>query len=322
MTALLSLSSVISILIYSLAFALCFMMYGKTGKKRFQYAGTAMFVAVFSSVSSVGLALLGFGYSTHALVFAIILAVNIIEIYLFAKIVYNVFDRAISAAFYIWLCVIIMINGFVSPFPVDLALWTFLAFNISVVILGIFYWESLVRETDGDRQQEAGKYNRVILALVICAIAVLAYSITNLSLFQKVPSRNFMDAAYLLSGLIAAGWLIHFCQQEYEFYTDCSLKEALRAQQEIPENPVNLLASEEIVEGPVDQMEKIRMSYDLTEREAEILQLILSGKSNQEISEALYITVGTVKAHVHSIFGKLEVSRRSQLISRFMELDV
>ena len=55
--------------------------------------------------------------------------------------------------------------------------------------------------------------------------------------------------------------------------------------------------------------------------EREILQLILSGKSNQEISDMLFITVGTVKAHVHSIFGKLDVTRRSQLITRFLDYD-
>lgn len=33
----------------------------------------------------------------------------------------------------------------------------------------------------------------------------------------------------------------------------------------------------------------------------------------------LYITVGTVKAHVHSAFGKREISRRDQAITRFFE---
>ena len=64
-------------------------------------------------------------------------------------------------------------------------------------------------------------------------------------------------------------------------------------------------------------MPDLRAQYELTEREAEILRLILAGKSNQEISEDLFITVGTVKAHIHSIFGKLDVSKRSQLITKF-----
>lgn len=50
----------------------------------------------------------------------------------------------------------------------------------------------------------------------------------------------------------------------------------------------------------------------LTDRELEILQLIASGKSNQEIADALFITVKTVKSHLTNIFGKLEVEDRTQ----------
>ena len=33
----------------------------------------------------------------------------------------------------------------------------------------------------------------------------------------------------------------------------------------------------------------------------------------------LYITIGTVKAHIHSIFGKLEIARRGQLLTCYMD---
>jgi DNA-binding NarL/FixJ family response regulator len=51
-------------------------------------------------------------------------------------------------------------------------------------------------------------------------------------------------------------------------------------------------------------------SYDLTPREAEVLDLIGEGLSNQEIADRLVIEVGTVKNHVHSILQKLEVDSR------------
>jgi DNA-binding NarL/FixJ family response regulator len=57
--------------------------------------------------------------------------------------------------------------------------------------------------------------------------------------------------------------------------------------------------------------------YNLTNRESEILHYLLVDKTNQEISTDLFITVGTVKAHVHKIFEKTEVDRRSQLICKF-----
>ncbi|MBW4582931.1 MAG: response regulator transcription factor [Tildeniella nuda ZEHNDER 1965/U140] len=50
----------------------------------------------------------------------------------------------------------------------------------------------------------------------------------------------------------------------------------------------------------------------LTPREQEILALVASGKSNQEIAELLYITSGTVRVHVHAILNKLDVRDRTQ----------
>lgn len=52
----------------------------------------------------------------------------------------------------------------------------------------------------------------------------------------------------------------------------------------------------------------------LTRREQEILALIAAGRSNQEIAEALYITPGTVRVHVHSILKKLEARDRTQAV--------
>lgn len=50
----------------------------------------------------------------------------------------------------------------------------------------------------------------------------------------------------------------------------------------------------------------------LTKREQEILALVAAGKSNQEISQKLYIAPGTVRVHVHAILQKLEVRDRTQ----------
>jgi two-component system, NarL family, response regulator LiaR len=49
----------------------------------------------------------------------------------------------------------------------------------------------------------------------------------------------------------------------------------------------------------------------LTPREMEVLALIEKGCSNQEIADRLFIEVGTVKNHVHSILEKLEVGNRN-----------
>jgi DNA-binding NarL/FixJ family response regulator len=50
----------------------------------------------------------------------------------------------------------------------------------------------------------------------------------------------------------------------------------------------------------------------LTERELAILRLLGSGRTNREISEQLFISVGTVKNHISAILSKLDVRDRTQ----------
>jgi LuxR family transcriptional regulator, maltose regulon positive regulatory protein len=60
----------------------------------------------------------------------------------------------------------------------------------------------------------------------------------------------------------------------------------------------------------------------LSEREKAVLQLIAEGLSNQEIAERLIVTVNTVKTHINNIFGKLNVTSRTQAIARAREFNL
>ena len=52
--------------------------------------------------------------------------------------------------------------------------------------------------------------------------------------------------------------------------------------------------------------------FNLTEREVKILELLVKGYSNKEISNTIYISVDTVKAHLKHIFDKLGVDCRTK----------
>jgi LuxR family maltose regulon positive regulatory protein len=58
----------------------------------------------------------------------------------------------------------------------------------------------------------------------------------------------------------------------------------------------------------------------LSERELEVLGLLAEGLSNQEIANRLFVSVGTVKTHVHHICSKLGVGSRTQAAARAREL--
>ena len=68
-----------------------------------------------------------------------------------------------------------------------------------------------------------------------------------------------------------------------------------------------------------DIVRQIKTLDPLTVREQEVLQLILSGKSNREIAGALFISESTVKTHARNIFSKYDVGSRAELISTLLK---
>lgn len=64
------------------------------------------------------------------------------------------------------------------------------------------------------------------------------------------------------------------------------------------------------------EYEQVLEADPLTDREMEVLELIVDGCSNAAIAEELYITVGTVKTHVRNILSKLCAADRTQAAVR------
>lgn len=58
----------------------------------------------------------------------------------------------------------------------------------------------------------------------------------------------------------------------------------------------------------------------LSKREYEVLNGIVSGLSNKEIGEKLFLSESTIKTHVSNLFVKLNVKRRTQVIRKAKEI--
>jgi DNA-binding NarL/FixJ family response regulator len=56
-----------------------------------------------------------------------------------------------------------------------------------------------------------------------------------------------------------------------------------------------------------------------TDKEIDVLKLIVQGKSNKEIGEVLFIGIGTVKWHINNILSKMEVKNRTQAAKKARE---
>jgi DNA-binding NarL/FixJ family response regulator len=61
-----------------------------------------------------------------------------------------------------------------------------------------------------------------------------------------------------------------------------------------------------------DLSEELDVAEELSERECEVLELIVAGKTNKEIAEALVITENTVKTYLSNILAKLHLQNRIQ----------
>ena len=70
------------------------------------------------------------------------------------------------------------------------------------------------------------------------------------------------------------------------------------------------------IAGVAEEYQQLIETYPLTDRELEVLELIVAGCSNADISKKLYITVGTVKTHVCHILNKLCADDRTQAAVR------
>ncbi len=60
----------------------------------------------------------------------------------------------------------------------------------------------------------------------------------------------------------------------------------------------------------------------ISKRELDVLQLMATGLSNEEIAEQLFISLNTVKTHSSNIFLKLEVKRRTQAVEKAKRLNI
>ena len=127
-----------------------------------------------------------------------------------------------------------------------------------------------------------------------------------------VMVTTFQDTEYIVEAMQygASGYLLK--DSSYEAIYD-GIKVALSGKV-----VMDATVSEKLVmqpKAPASSTEKTDISsFGLTEREIELIRLVSQGLNNKEISEALFLSEGTVKNNISTILSKLALRDRTQLV--------
>ncbi len=182
--------------------------------------------------------------------------------------------------------------------------------QIFILLLFCLSWQKLCKK-------QKIFYISSFVALILSLVEIGVFSkwqklINNYFPFYE-NHVNFMEDGYYL---VLSFVILLMTKQEHEEYTHHEVENLV--QQRLSEYTIQKLESDNF-SYQEEEIYDFCTHYGLTKREIEVMLLILQGESNQAIADKLYITVGTVKAHVHNILNKMEVRRRSQLINKFIQ---
>jgi DNA-binding NarL/FixJ family response regulator len=85
------------------------------------------------------------------------------------------------------------------------------------------------------------------------------------------------------------------------------------------ESPMNGMIAAKVLDyfQQKQKSSEILLQSNLTEREKEILQLLIKGNSYKELAGRIFISVETLNSHIKNIYRKLNVHSRSELAAKF-----
>ena len=77
-----------------------------------------------------------------------------------------------------------------------------------------------------------------------------------------------------------------------------------------------------VIAQEVKGIKQLKIIYKITDRESEIIQDIIYGMTNKEISNELSISERTIKTHITNIYNKLGIDNKIQLINLLKDFDL
>jgi len=123
----------------------------------------------------------------------------------------------------------------------------------------------------------------------------------------KIIAMTSFEDEQLVHGVLAAGAISYLLKNVASEELSKAIRDAASGRSTLAPEAARVLVQ---ATRPTTQP-----SSGLTEREREVLNLVVQGHSNQQIADALVVSLATVKAHISSILSKLGVSSRTEAIA-------
>jgi LuxR family maltose regulon positive regulatory protein len=146
------------------------------------------------------------------------------------------------------------------------------------------------------------------------------YGMVHLCLLKALASPDMDSAIHPMTGALSTGQPEGFIRTFIDLGSDLVpiLREAARRGVQ-PEYVGKILAAYGEQPGQTALPPEIE---PLSDREMEVLRLLAAGLTNKQIADQLFVSISTVKSHVHHISSKLDVSNRTQAVARARQLNL
>jgi NarL family two-component system response regulator LiaR len=120
----------------------------------------------------------------------------------------------------------------------------------------------------------------------------------------KIIAMTSFEEEELVHGVLAAGAISYLLKNVTADELAKAIRDAVSGRSTLsPEATRILVQATRVTKQPL---------FDLTEREMQVLSLVVRGQSNQQIADSMVVSLATVKAHISSILSKLGVSSRAE----------
>ncbi len=223
--------------------------------------------------------------------------------YSFVIMIYNFLDINLELKNTLWfkigrgIVILLLCISFISSafniIPIISAIismsFGYLLFSLSLGY-SIFLYKKAELFTNVDRKKSLRIFG--ILFIVFSALSLYAYvDAYPLHLLPRIASKfslNFLDFIFNAFTLF---WVIRY----FKYVS----------------NGKQIAEPNNLPEG------ELVTKFQISKRELDVIHLVCSGKSNQEIADTLFISLGTVKDHLYNIYKKIGIKNRTQLAKLF-----